>query len=67
MATGLGRTILARSRDQMWDWMMFVNPFPDSITVTEEVRTYWSDAQTKLGFPNFADATPPSNDQVSYP
>jgi len=67
MATGLERTILARSRDLMWDWKLFVNPFPDPITLTEEVLTGWSDAQTQLGFADFADATPPSNDQVSYP
>jgi len=67
MATGLERTILARSRDLIWDSTIFVNPFPDPIALTEEVRTCWSDAQTKLGFPDFADATPPSNDQVSYP
>jgi len=67
MATGLQRTILARSRDLMWDWTIFVNPFPDPITLTEEVRTCWSDARTKLCFPDFADATPPSNEQVSYP
>jgi len=67
MATGLERTILARSHDLMWDWTIFVNPFPDTITVSEEVRTCWSDARTKLGFSDFADATPPSNDQVSYP
>jgi len=67
LATGLERTMLARSRDLMWDWTIFVNPFPDPITLTEEVRTCWSDARTKLGFPDFADATPPSNDQVSYP
>jgi len=67
MATGLEDTILARSRELLWDWTIFVNPFPDPITLTEEVRTCWSDAQTKLGFPDFADTTPPSNDQVSYP
>jgi len=67
MATGLEHTILARSRDLMWDWTNFVNAFPDPITLTEEVRTCWSDARTKSGFPDFADATPPSNDQVSYP
>jgi len=67
MATGLERTILARSRNLMWDWTIFVNPFPDQITLTEEVRTCCSDARTKLGFPDFADATSPSNDQVSYP
>jgi len=67
MATGLERTILARSRDLMWHWTIFLNPFPDRITQTKEVRTCWSDARTKLGFPDFADATPPSNDQVCYP
>jgi len=39
MATGHERTILARSCDLMWDWTIFVNPFPDPITLTEEVRT----------------------------
>jgi len=67
MATGLERSILARARDLMWDWTIFVNPFPDPITLTEEVRTYWSEARTQLGFPDFADATPGSNDQESYP
>jgi len=67
MATGLERTILARSRDLMWDWTILVNPFPEPITLTEEVRTCWSNAQTKLGFPDCSDATPPSNDQVSHP
>jgi len=67
MATGLERSILARARDLMWDWTIFVNRFPDPITLTEEVRTSWSEARTQLGFPDFADATPASNHQVSYP
>ena len=67
MGTGLERTVLARSCNLMWDGTIFVNPFSDPITLTEEVRTCWSNARTKLGFPDFADATPPSNDQVSYP
>jgi len=67
MATGLERGILASARDLMWDWTIFVNPFPDLITLTEEVRTCWSEARTQLGFADFADATPASNDQVSYP
>jgi len=67
MATGLERTILARSCDLMWDWTIFINPFPDPISMTAEVRTCWSDARTRLGFPDLSDATPPSNDQVSYP
>jgi len=44
MATGLEGTILARSRNLMWHWTIFVNLFPDPITLTEEVRTCWSDA-----------------------
>jgi len=67
MATWLELTILARSRDLMWDWTIFVNLFPDPITLTEEVRTCWTDTRTKLRFPDFADPIPPSNDQVSYP
>jgi len=67
MATGLERIILARSRDLSWDWTIFVNPFLDPITLTEEVPICCSDARTKLGFPDFAEATPPSNDQVGYP
>ena len=59
MATRLERAILARSRDLMWDSTICVNPFPDPITLTEEVCTCWSDTRTKLGFPDFADATLP--------
>jgi len=67
ITTGLERSILARPRDLMWDWTIFVNLFPDPITRTEEVRTCWSEARTQLGFPDIADATPASNEQVSYP
>ena len=67
MATGLERTILARSRDLMWAWTIFLNLFPVPINLTEEDRTCWSDAWTKFSFPDFADATTPSNVQVSYP
>ena len=67
MAKGLEHSIRARARDLMWDWKTFVNPFPDRITLTKEVRTCWSNAWTQLGSPDFADATPASNDQVSYP
>ena len=67
MATGLERSSEARARDLMWDWTIFVNPFPDPITLTEEVCTCWHEAQTQLGFPDFADATLASNDQVSHP
>ena len=44
MATGLECTILVRSRNLIWDWTILVNPFPDPITLTEEVRTCWGDA-----------------------
>jgi len=67
MATGLERRIVLKARDLMWDWTIFVNPFPDAITLNEAVRRCWKDACRELGFPNFADATPASNDQVSYP
>ena len=66
MATGLELPIQARSRDLMWDWTIFVNPFLDPITLTEEVRICWTNARTKLAFRDFTDATQPSNDQVSY-
>jgi len=65
MATGLERSIVLNARDLMWEWAIFVNPFPDAITLTEAVRTCWKDARRELGFPNFANATPASNDQVS--
>ena len=67
MATGLECSIQARARDLMWDWTIFVNQFLDTITLTKEVRTCWSEARTQVCFPNFADATQASNDQVSYP
>jgi len=67
MATGLEGSILARARDLMWDRTIFFNPFPDPITLTKDVPTCWSEAPTQLGFPDFADTTPASNEQVSYP
>ena len=67
MAVGLERSIVLKSRDLMWEWTLFVNPFPDAITLSEAVRRCWKDARRELGFPNFADANPASNDQVSYP
>ena len=67
MATGLECSIVLKARDLMWEWTIFVNPFPDAITLTKAVRTCWKDARRELGFPNFADGTPASNDQVSYP
>jgi len=38
MAIGLERIILAEASSLMWDWTIFVNPFPDRITLTAEVR-----------------------------
>jgi len=67
MAIGLERSILAKACSLMGDWKICVNPFPDPITLTGEVRRCWNDAPRELGFPNFADATPDSNNQGSYP
>ena len=66
MAIGLERIILAKACFLMWDWTIFVNPFPDPITLTEEVRRCWNNVGRELGFPNFADGSPHSNDQASY-
>jgi len=67
VAIGLDRSILVKVRDLMWDWTIFVNPFPDPITLTEEVRRCWRDARNELGFPDFGNATLPSIKQVRYP
>jgi len=67
VAVGLERSILVKARDLMWYWTIFVNPFPDPITLTEEVRSCWRDARTELGFPDFGNATLPSIEQVRYP
>jgi len=67
IATGLERSILAGARDLMWDWMIFVTLFPQSISLTEDVQRCWGEAQTQPGFPDFAESSPASNDQVSYP
>jgi len=67
VAVGLERSILVKARDLMWDWTIFVNPFPDPITLTEEVRRCWRDTWSELGFPDFGDATLPSIEQVRYP
>jgi len=67
MAIGLKRSIVLKARDLMWEWTIFVNLFPDAITLTEVVRRCWKDARRELGFANFADATLASNDQLSYP
>jgi len=67
MATRLEHTIGARSCDLMSDCTNFFNLFPDPISLMEEVHTCCSDAQTQLGFPDFAHATPASNDRASNP
>ena len=67
MAVGLERSILVKAHDLMWDWTIFVNSFPDPITLMEEVRRCWRDARGKLGFPDFGDASLPSIEQVRYP
>jgi len=67
MATVLECSIVLKTRDLMWEWTIFVNPFPDAIALTNTVRTSGKDARRELGFPNLADATQASNDQVCYP
>ena len=67
VAVRLERSILVKARDLMWDWTILGNPFPDPITLTEEVRRCCRDAQSELGFPTFGDATLPSIEQVRYP
>ena len=67
VAVGLERSMLVKARDQMWDWTIFMNTFPDPITLTEEVRTCWRDALSELGFPDFGDASLPTIEQVRYP
>ena len=64
---GLERSILVKAWDLMWDWTIFVNPFPDPITLTEEVRRCWRDARSELGFRDFSDPTLPSIELVRYP
>jgi len=67
MATGLEHSIVLQASDLMWECTIFVNPFPDEIALRDGVRTCWKDAWRELRFPNLANATPASNDQVSYP
>ena len=64
-AVGIELTIQNKAHELMWDWTHFVNPFPDPITLTEKVHQCWSDTRRILGLPNFPDAAPHSNDQVS--
>ena len=67
VAVGLEHSILVKARDLMWNWTIFVNPFSDPITLTEEVRRCWSDAQSELCFPDFGNAALSSIEQVCYP
>ena len=65
-AVGIERVIQIKAWELMWDWTLFTNPFPDPITLTEMVQKCWRDARCELGFFNFVDATPDSNDQVRF-
>ena len=67
VAVRLESSILVKACDLMWDWTIFVNRFPDLITLMEEVRRCWKDARSELSFPDFADATLPSTEEVCYP
>lgn len=64
-AVGIELTIQSKARELMWDWALFVDPFPDPITLTEQVHQCWSDAWNKLGLPEFPDAASHSRGQVS--
>ena len=67
VAVGLERSILVKAGDLMWEWTIFVNPFPNPITLTEEVRRCWRDAGSELVYPDFGDASLPSIEQIRYP
>jgi len=67
VAVGLESSILVKARDLMWDCTTFVNPFPNTITLTEGVCRCLRDTHCELGFPDFGDATLPSIEQVRYP
>ena len=67
MATGLVRNSVLKALDLMSGWLVFLNLFPDAITLNEQLRCYWKNSQRELGFPNFPAATLVSNDEVSYP
>jgi len=67
IAIGLERSILAKACFLIWDRTIFMNTFPDRITLTEEVCRCWNDVRRELCFPHFADTTPHSDDQASYP
>ena len=67
IAIGLECSIVLNARDLIWDWTMFVNLFPDMITLNKAVGRCWKDVRSELGFPNFADATPATSDLVSCP
>ena len=64
-AVGIELTIQNKASELIWDWTLFVNPFPDSIKVTEKVHHCGSDARRILGLPNFPDTAPHLSDQVS--
>ena len=67
VAVGLERSILVKACDLMWDQTIFVNRFPDPITLTEEVHRCSRHARSELGFPDSGDASLPSIEQVRYP
>ena len=64
-AVGIELTIKNKARELMWDWPLFVNSFPDPITLTQKVYQCSSDVRRLLGLPNFPDTASHSSDQVS--
>ena len=67
LAVGLERSILVKARDQMWDWTIFMNPFPNPTILTEEVRRCWRDARSELRFSDLGNTSLPFIEQVCYP
>jgi hypothetical protein len=65
IAVGIELTIQSKAKELMWDWVLFVDPFPDPIRLTDQVHQCWSDARRKLGLLDFPDATTHSSNQVS--
>src|SRR5207237_8852616 len=64
-AVGIELTVQSKAGELMRDWALFVDPFPDLITLTEEFHQCWSDAWNKLGLLEFPDAASHSRGQVS--
>ncbi|KAG0123719.1 hypothetical protein HOY82DRAFT_544085 [Tuber indicum] len=63
IAVAIELTIQSKAKELMWDWVLFVDPFPDPIRLTDQVHRCWSDARRKLDLHDFPDATTHSSNQ----